>query len=171
MIKISLWLGGVILLAIVATVVAGYLLPSRHLVSRSASYRTTPERLYALIAGSQAWRPEVANCEVSTGANGDEILRETTRDGQTIVYEVTDRVPPVSLKRRIVSQDLPYRGTWTYRLNASDGTTTVTITEEGEVDNPIFRFMARFVFGHSHTIDGYLRALGKAAEQGEQVTR
>jgi hypothetical protein len=41
----------------------------------------------------------------------------------------------------------------------------VRITEDGEVYNPIFRFMSRFVFGHTHTMDAYLRALGKATGQ------
>ena len=44
----------------------------------------------------------------------------------------------------------------------------VTITESCEVYNPIFRFMSRFVFGHSATIKRYLRDLGK--KFGEQIT-
>ncbi len=34
------------------------------------------------------------------------------------------------------------------------------ITEDGEVYNVIFRFMARFFFGYTATIEGYLRDLG-----------
>ena len=37
----------------------------------------------------------------------------------------------------------------------------VTITERGWVSNPIFRFVSRFVMGHTSTLDAYLRALGK----------
>ena len=43
----------------------------------------------------------------------------------------------------------------------------VTITEEGRIGNPLFRFMARFVFGYSGTIESYLRAL--AARYGEEA--
>ena len=35
------------------------------------------------------------------------------------------------------------------------------ITENGEVYNPLFRFMSRFVFGHTATIDKYLEDLGQ----------
>ena len=47
-------------------------------------------------------------------------------------------------------------------------TRRVTLTEAGEIYNPIFRFMARFVFGYSGTIEAYLKALhakfGETAE-------
>ena len=33
------------------------------------------------------------------------------------------------------------------------------ITEDGQVHNPIFRFMSRFVFGYTATIDGFLKDL------------
>ena len=36
-----------------------------------------------------------------------------------------------------------------------------TITENGEIYNPFFRFMARFVFGYTATMETYLKALGK----------
>ncbi len=45
---------------------------------------------------------------------------------------------------------------------AGDNTgTRLTITENGEVYNPIFRFMSRFVFGHTATMDQFLSDLKK----------
>ena len=49
--------------------------------------------------------------------------------------------------------------TWTFELAADADGTRVTLTERGEVDNPIFRFLSRFVFGQTGTIDSCLRAL------------
>ena len=43
----------------------------------------------------------------------------------------------------------------------------VRITEDGEVYNPIFRFVSRFVFGQTRMLDAYLRALGQAT--GQQI--
>jgi hypothetical protein len=37
--------------------------------------------------------------------------------------------------------------------------TRVTITERGEIYNPIFRFVARFFLGYTATMDATLRAL------------
>jgi hypothetical protein len=46
--------------------------------------------------------------------------------------------------------------------------TSVRITEDGEVYNPVFRFVTRFILGETATIDAYLRAMGKAT--GQDVT-
>ena len=49
----------------------------------------------------------------------------------------------------------------------------VRITEDGEIYNPLFRFMARFIFGHEGTIASYLLDLDKrfirAASSGQGI--
>jgi hypothetical protein len=59
-------------------------------------------------------------------------------------------------------------GTWTYELHPEFAGCRLTITEHGEVYNPIFRFFARFVFGHYATLESFLGALGQRF--GEDVT-
>jgi hypothetical protein len=161
-------IGGVVVVAL-GVVVIGSLLPKQHVVSRIASYHAAPEQLFSLIVGPQNWRPDVLRCEAVPDAGGRELMRETTRGGETITYELLDRTPPLSIKRRIATENLPYSGTWTYSLQSNSGVTTVRITENGEVYNPVFRFMSRFVLGHTATMDAYLRALGKATGQEVQV--
>ncbi len=97
---------GVVLL-VLAVVAIGWLLPKGHVVSRSASYQTKPDRLFSLITGPQDWRPDVLRCETVPDANGRELVRETTLDGESIAYELLDRVPPKSIKRRIATDNLP----------------------------------------------------------------
>jgi hypothetical protein len=36
----------------------------------------------------------------------------------------------------------------------------VTITEDGQIYNPVFRFVSRFVLGYESTMRGVLRDLG-----------
>jgi hypothetical protein len=67
--------------------------------------------------------------------------------------------PPSLVVTRIVGETLPFGGTWTYRIVPAPGGSDLTITEDGEVYNPIFRFMSRFVFGHFATIDAFLAGL------------
>ena len=38
---------------------------------------------------------------------------------------------------------------------------SLRIREDGGIYNPLFRFLARFVFGYSGTIDTYLKSLAK----------
>lgn len=167
--KIALIAGGCVAAVIVAVIVIGLLLPKRHVVTRSASYRATPEQLFRLISGEQKWRADVLRCEISAETDGRVLQRETTRNGETVTYELTERVEPTSIQRRIVTKNLPYSGTWIFSLRAEGESTVVQITEDGEVYNPVFRFVSRFVIGQTRTIDTYLQNLGKATNQEIQI--
>jgi hypothetical protein len=165
--KIFLIVLGVIVLLIVAVVAIGALLPKRHEVARSASFKASPEKLFALIAGDQSWRPDVKECELIADQNGRQFQRETSKHGETILYELMDEKPPVAIVRRIATENLPYGGSWSFELQPVEGGTRVRITEDGEVYNPIFRFVSKFVIGQTATLDTYLKAMGKAT--GEDV--
>jgi hypothetical protein len=165
--KIILILSGVIILLVVCVVAIGACLPRHHVVSRSARYLATPAKLFALIAGPQNWRPDVLREETVPDPGKRKLVRETTRNGETVTYELLAATPPTSIQRCIASENLPYSGAWTFSLQAQDGATVVRITEEGDVYNPVFRFVSRFILGHTGTIDAYLRALAKA--NGEEV--
>ena len=56
--------------------------------------------------------------------------------------------PPPERVTRIADESLPFGGSWTYRVVGNEKGCTLTIREDGEVYNPLFRFMSRFVFGH-----------------------
>jgi hypothetical protein len=85
---------------------------------------------------------------------------EEGRSGKmTFVVESSD--PPRRLVTRIADPKLPFGGTWTYDITPSNGGSRLTITEDGEIYNPLFRFVARFILGYDGTIGSYLGALGK----------
>jgi len=166
--KIVLSLVGVLVLLVAVVVVIGLLLPKRHVASRSAVLQTTPERLFGLISGSQEWRPDVKSCELIE-KDGKHFQRETSRRGETVLYEHEGSRPPLAIERRIASEHLPYGGKWSFALEPVDGGTKVRITEDGEVYNPIFRFVSRCVMGHTAMLDAYLKALGKAVGQDVRI--
>jgi hypothetical protein len=66
---------------------------------------------------------------------------------------------------RIADPDQPFGGTWAFELASEGAGTRVTITENGEVYNPIFRFMSRFVFSETSTLESCLGSLVIAARQ------
>ena len=91
--------------------------------------------------------------------------REVTSAG-AVNYEADTVRPPApgqsgQFVTRITDTHLPYGGGWTIDVAPEHDGTLVTITERGEVYNPLFRFVSRFVLGHTASIDGYLRALGR----------
>jgi hypothetical protein len=123
-----------------AVAIIGYFLPVAHEVSRSAELPKPPEAVYALVSDLKnypAWWPE-----------------------NEVTVEVVEAVPPRKFVTRIVGETA-FGGTWTMEIAPTSSGSRLTITERGEVYNPIFRTLARFVFGHAATIESCLAAAGR----------
>ena len=86
-----------------------------------------------------------------------------------MTYELIDDVPGQRMVTRIVDQDLGYSGTWTTVFTREGDGTRVRITENGEVSNVMFRFMSRYIFGHTSTIDTYLTSLARHFGEEPQI--
>lgn len=155
---------GALVAIVLLVVLVGWSLPVKHRASRQATYPTTsPESLYAAITNVEAfptWRSKVASVERVASPTGVRSYRETGSDG-AILYVVDEEVPSRRLVSRIADPSLPFGGTWTFQLSPNASGTILRITEDGEVYNPVYRFMSAFVFGHHATIDTYLTDLGK----------
>ena len=155
-------LGALVLVAVLVTAI-GYALPQNHVATKDAFLTATPQEVFERItdvARYPDWRQDVSTVEV--------VSREPLRwmehsGGDTITYEMVEATSPTRLVVRIADPDLPFGGTWTYDLRPEGEGTRLTITEHGEVYNPVFRFVSRFVFGHSASIEKMLEALNAAA--------
>ena len=155
---------GVLVLLIVAIVVIGALLPKHHVVTRTAVLNATQDQIFFLISGPQDWRGDLKEYKFYDDA-GRHMIRETDKRGQTITYEVVESQSPTLLKRTIADKSLPFGGSWTWDVQPQNGGCSVSITEDGDVYNPVFRFVSQFVIGHTRTIDTYLAMLAKAVKQ------
>ena len=160
---------GVLVVLILAIVAVGYTLPKAHVASVSARFAARPDSLWASLTDVPAfpqWRTDLARVEVLPDEQGRPGWREHGKN-DVITYRVVESDAPRRLVTRIADENLPYGGTWTYELVPADSGTRVTITENGEVYNPIFRFVARFFLGYTSTMEAVMRALG--ARHGETV--
>ena len=77
-----------------------------------------------------------------------------------ITFAVDRTDAPRLLVVRIADPDLPFGGTWTYAVSASSSGSSLTITEDGAIYNPLFRVLSRFVFGYESTLATYLKDVG-----------
>jgi len=137
----------------------GSRLPVDHTAERTAQFRQSPQQLWDVITGPPTWRPEVERYEVLPSQPGHRLWREYGRHGQKMTYEVVESDPPHKLITHIADPHLPFGGTWTYAISSSGSGSVLTITENGEIYNPVFRFVARYVQGYTASIDNYLKAL------------
>jgi len=110
----------------------------------------------------------VARVEPLAPVNGQPSWREVDSHGEAIPYAVVEAAPPKRLVTRIADPKLPFGGTWTFEIFPLPAGATLRITENGEIYNVIYRFMARHMFGYRVTLDAYLKSLGQ--KFGENVS-
>ena len=166
-IVVALVVALVLLVGIMALI--GSRLPKNHVASRSIFLRKSQQDVYAVIrdfASMSKWRSDVRQVNVEGPPDGPVYFREDSKHG-TVNYELIEDVPNQRMVTKIRDTDLGYGGQWTYTLAADNGGTRVTIREDGEVSNVLFRFMSRYIFGQTSTIDSYLTSLAK--HFGEQT--
>jgi hypothetical protein len=161
---------GIIVGLVVVVYVVGALLPRDHVATVRVRLSQPPERIYATLADVSAapsWRDDVQKVEVLSVADEPLRWRETGKYG-TMAYVRDEDWPGRRLVGRIADTAQGFGGRWEYDIRPVDGGTALTITERGEVYNPMFRFVSRFVFGHYSTLEGYVRSLGR--HFGEDVS-
>jgi hypothetical protein len=131
-------------LAVLAVLVLGVFglgawLPAAHVATRSTRVPVRPETVWGLI-----------NDPVATNGWGGNVKTE-----------VVEQDEPRLLVTKIVGESA-YGGTWTFEI-APEGhdASTLTITERGEVYNPLYRAVMR-AMGPTRTIDAYLAKLEAA---------
>lgn len=141
----------------------GSLLPRSHSASAAITIPEMRDSVWSAVRNFGAyddWWPQAVSVERRSDGDREIWLQRDTHD-QTLPIEVVDSEPPRWLVTRIADPSLPFGGTWTYQLETTSTGTRLTLTESGEIYNPIFRFLARFVFGYHANIESYLTALAR----------
>jgi uncharacterized protein YndB with AHSA1/START domain len=155
---------GIVLAVFALVAVIGALVPRDHVAGASITVRQPPESVWKVVrdlGGVPSWWSEMKSSVRGSGSDGRERWSQEV-NGFTLVGVVDADEPPRKLVTRIESAPgAPFGGNWTYEVAAVPGGSRVTVTERGWIGNPLFRFMARFIFGYYRSQEGYLRALGK----------
>jgi uncharacterized membrane protein len=149
----------VIAAPIVIMYLIGYFMPVQHVSSHTVLLNAPPEQVWNVLQDHRqypTWRSDVKKVEVKDPLH----WTETTTNG-TLSFESEIAKPSALFHSKIVNQNLPFGGSWTYELVPGNGSTRLTITEHGEVYNPIFRFMSKYVFGHEATLKKFGQDLSK----------
>jgi hypothetical protein len=127
--------------------VLGSMLPRNHTASRTLRVKRPLQDVWAAVTAA-------------TGAS-------------SVPVDVLESNPPYRQVTRVKETEKMFGGTWTIAIasephpstGSGQGGSALTITEDGWVGNPIFRFMAKNVFGHHATIDGILKQVAKTLNE------
>lgn len=177
----AIWIVGSLAAIVALVALIGAMLPKGHVATRAAKYRQTPDAVWSAITGYEEfpkWRTGVTSVTRLPDANGHVVFIEKSGTGssaQQIPYEIVESEAPAGgapgkLVAKIADPKLPFGGSWTYEVAASDGGSSLRITERGEVYNPIFRFVSHFFMSQTKTIEDYLNALGKKFGETVSIT-
>lgn len=159
MMNIILIIVGIITVPILIVLIGGMMLPVNHTASVERTLAVNPDRVWSLltdIEGQPKWRTDLKSIKV---VSNDPVTWVETSGFGEIPMKIEQSEQNHLLVTRINSTELPFGGTWTFKLEPQGTSTKLTITEDGEVRSPIFRFLSKYMFGHTKTLDSYISHL------------
>jgi hypothetical protein len=159
----------VIAALILVVLIVGLILPEEHHASRTLAIRQSPQAIWDAIndhAGEPQWRSDVASVVSLGDRNGKPVWQENYKDGNKVALMTTESKPPTRMVRELTDLDGPFSGRWEIDITSTSGGSNVKITEIGKVSNPVFRFVSKYIIGHTTFMERYLKGLaGKFGEQ------
>lgn len=139
--------------------ITGSTIPTKHTATSTMVFNASQEEVWRVLSDFNSW-PSWRS-DLKEIRDGNNTFTEVSTDGEAIEYRVDDFTPPERLVTTIITPDLPFGGSWTYELTPTETGCSLTITENGEVYNPMFRFVSKYMIGHTSTMEQYLNDLKK----------
>ncbi len=167
--QILIFVGGLVVALILGVLVAGLLLPEEHHASRTLLTKQSPQAIWDAIndhANEQTWRSDVQSVTSLGERNGKPVWREDYKDGNKVTLMTTESKPPTRIVRELTDLEGPFSGRWEIDIAPIAEGSKVRVTEIGKVSNPFFRFVSKYIIGHTTFMERYLKGLaGKFGEQ------
>jgi uncharacterized protein YndB with AHSA1/START domain len=129
---------------VAAMAVVGSMLPRAHSARRTLRVRRSPADVWPVIT--------------------------QTAGASSVPVDVLENDPPHRLVTRVTAAERNFGGTWTIELKPNAEGSDVTITEDGWVANPIFRFVSRYIRGHHATMDALLTSVAKTLGEDARLS-
>jgi hypothetical protein len=171
--KAVLLVAGILVALILIVLVIGLLTPEEHHASRTLRTKQPPQAIWDAIndhANEPQWRDDVASV-VSVGErNGKPVWQENYKDGNTLQLMTTESKPSAQMVREIAEEG-PFSGRWEIDIQPIASGSSVKITEIGKVSNPFFRFISKYIIGHTYQMEKYLTSLARKFGEQPDIVR
>jgi uncharacterized protein YndB with AHSA1/START domain len=162
---ISAVLGSVVCLALLVFYIAGSRMPREHRSQLTGTFPADRPTVWRAITDYDAmpqWWAAVKSVRTERLTDGTVITWNKDSHGNEIPFKTAEMSLQLKLVRAIVPTDQPFGGTWTFELaDAPGGGTTLTLTEDGWIQPPIFRAVAKWIVGLDSTQRDFMASLGK----------
>jgi len=135
-----LFVMGAMAAAVIALLVGGLATPRAYTVTRTAMLRATSEQIGRALRSIIVDNPQLE-------------LRDTEPEA------LSAGMMSARLTARLIADDQSDAGEWTWTLAPEGDATRVTLTERGDIANPIARFVRAHVSGYHRAIERQLQEL------------
>ena len=159
--KWVLVIAGLLLALVIVAFIVGSFQPKTHVASVTFRVAKPDSVVWAEVANiekSPEWVPDVRSVTRLPDNAGRPSYRENFGG-----FEATTVIAVSETSRKLVKEILPsgpFYGSWTWELSAEGDATRLTITEQGTIENPLFR--ALMIFNDNQkTMRQYGAALGR----------
>lgn len=171
--RILILVVGILVVLILVVLVAGLLLPEEHRASRTLATKQSSHAIWDTIndhANESKWRSDLESVTSLGERNGKPVWQENYKDGNKVALITNESKPPTRMVRELTDLEGPFSGRWEIDIQPTPAGSNATITEVGKVPNPFFRFVSKYVIGHTTQMEKYLTNLaGKFGEQPQFV--
>jgi hypothetical protein len=137
-------------------------LPREHVAMETVELPAPPAEIYKIVRdleGTPTWRTGVTAVEALPPRGDRPAYRQLGDDGP-LTLEVVEDVPGKRFVTGIADLGLPFGGRWVFQIEPSaSGGTRLTLSEIGDIPNPLLRLFAHYVFDLDAGIDQYLADL------------
>jgi hypothetical protein len=146
---------GVLVALILIVLIGGLMLPEEHHASWTLITKQSPQAIWDAIndhASEPQWRSDVASVVSLGERNGKPVWQENYKDGNKVALMTTESKAPNRMVRQLTDLEGPFSGRWEIDIAHTPEGSNVKITEIGKVSNPIFRFVSKYIIGHTTLI-------------------
>ncbi|AOP35435.1 polyketide cyclase [Leptospira tipperaryensis] len=164
---ILIYVFGFLVLLVIGIYGIGASLPVEHSSSLEQVFPASTDRIYSLIHNFKeypSWRPNLKKIETISSSS----WKETDSHNEVMTYSFVQDRKNELVESKIMDEDKPFGGSWTFELSSVSEGSKLKITENGKVFSPVFRFFSKYVFGHTATIRTYLEFMKKEIERTEK---
>ena len=142
--------------------VVGSTRPKDHVASIRVRIAAPDSAVWAAVTAFERmpdWFSEVKSVERIADIDGKPAYHERYGGGWVMTTVIREKAEGVRLVREILPSGA-FSGSWTFELAPDGAGTSLTLTERGRVENPLFRAM--MMFGDNRkTMRQYVAALGR----------
>ncbi len=160
--KIILIVVIIVVVIINIPVIGGLFLPKSHTVTKTIHLNYDIENVWVYITNVQQypkWLHRVKKVEVvSTNPQGLTSWQEHYQYDKPTMFQIKESYPYSNLVIKTADLETPFTGKWIINLKEEENGTLLTITEQTEIYNPIYRSLA-YMRGQDSNLDEYVTNL------------